>query len=206
MSYLLANRKAVVCEAAAPSEIDADLRDAVLGVPYDALVDACASLVRDAAAREALEHAGWAAFRHARRGRHPVSRSDGAADLVGTDHACRRAQRARPLSRSAGAMPDQPDLRRCAVRLLVRRPVQSRSTPPRPGSAYTGADDDRRLPARQYPPAVCRDCRCRCAGGPDRNRCLARRCVHLHAWPAEGVQHQRSPRLGRRFLPGPAAA
>jgi hypothetical protein len=62
ISYLLANRKAVVCEAASPSEVDADLRDGVLGVPYERLVEACLALVRDEAARHRLEQAGWAAF------------------------------------------------------------------------------------------------------------------------------------------------
>ena len=62
VSYLLANRKAVVCEAASPSEIDADLRDAVRGVPYDRLVAACVDLIRDETARRQLEADGFAAF------------------------------------------------------------------------------------------------------------------------------------------------
>jgi len=62
VAWLLANRKAVVCEANAPSEIDADLRDAVLGVPYTGLVDACRLLVHDEIARRRLEQAGWDAF------------------------------------------------------------------------------------------------------------------------------------------------
>ncbi len=61
-AWLLANRKAVVCEANAPIDIAADLRGAVRGVPYTQLVDACRALVHDAAARVSLEQAGWAAF------------------------------------------------------------------------------------------------------------------------------------------------
>lgn len=59
VSYLLANRKAVVCEA---GEIDADLSGGVVAVPYDCLVDACYALVHDAVARERLETEGFRAF------------------------------------------------------------------------------------------------------------------------------------------------
>ncbi len=62
IAWLLANRKAVVCEANAASDVDADLRNGVLGVPYTRLVDACRLLVQDDAARHRLEQAGWAAF------------------------------------------------------------------------------------------------------------------------------------------------
>ena len=62
VSYLLANRAAVVCEAVSTEEIDADLRGAVYAAPYDSLVDACASLVRDEPARRRLVEAGFAAF------------------------------------------------------------------------------------------------------------------------------------------------
>ncbi len=62
IGWLLANRKAVVCEANAPTDVDADLRDAVLGVPYAQLVEACRTLVRDDVARHRLEQTGWAAF------------------------------------------------------------------------------------------------------------------------------------------------
>jgi O-methyltransferase/8-demethyl-8-(2,3-dimethoxy-alpha-L-rhamnosyl)tetracenomycin-C 4'-O-methyltransferase len=63
VAHLLANRKAVVCEAATPDAIDGDLRHAVRGVPYAGLVDACRALVHDAVARGVLEAAGWEAFR-----------------------------------------------------------------------------------------------------------------------------------------------
>ena len=62
ISYLLANRKAVVCEADSPFEVDADLRDGLRAVPYDALVEACRALVRDEEGRGRLEEAGLAAF------------------------------------------------------------------------------------------------------------------------------------------------
>lgn len=62
LSYLLANRKAVVCEAASPDDVDADLRDGLALSPYDRLVDACIALVRDETARRRLENAGFAAF------------------------------------------------------------------------------------------------------------------------------------------------
>lgn len=62
VSYLLANRKAVVCEAASPTDIEADLRDAVCGVPYDRLVDACRELMRDEETRHRLEEVGFATF------------------------------------------------------------------------------------------------------------------------------------------------
>ena len=62
LSYLLANRKAVVCEAASPDEVDSDLRDGLLIAPYEHLVDACAALLRDEPARRRLEDAGFAAF------------------------------------------------------------------------------------------------------------------------------------------------
>ncbi len=63
VSYLLTNRKAVVCEADDPSEIEPDLRDAVLGVPYDQLGEACLHLLQDDLARDHLAARGHAAFR-----------------------------------------------------------------------------------------------------------------------------------------------
>ena len=59
VSYLLANRKAVVCET---GEIEADLGNGVVALPYDRLVDACYALVHDGAARERLEAEGFRAF------------------------------------------------------------------------------------------------------------------------------------------------
>jgi len=63
ISYLMANRKAVVCEAATPEDIDADLREGLCGAPYDKLTDTCIALLADEAARRHLELAGWEAFR-----------------------------------------------------------------------------------------------------------------------------------------------
>jgi hypothetical protein len=60
VSYLLANRKAVVTECHAGTEIDADMQDAVVPAPYDRLVDACVELVGDSRLREALEQRGFA--------------------------------------------------------------------------------------------------------------------------------------------------
>ena len=54
VAYLLTNGKAVVAEAGPDTDIEADLRETVCGVPYDGLVDACVELVRDEARRAAL--------------------------------------------------------------------------------------------------------------------------------------------------------
>jgi SAM-dependent methyltransferase len=59
VSYLLANHKAVVAECGTDTEIDPDMRDAVLAVPYTGLAHACLALVRDAQARMRLEQAGF---------------------------------------------------------------------------------------------------------------------------------------------------
>jgi hypothetical protein len=55
VSYLLANRKAVVSECHDGTEIDPDMVDAVRLAPYEQLVDACVDLVNDGPARLALE-------------------------------------------------------------------------------------------------------------------------------------------------------
>ncbi|HEY5799443.1 MAG TPA: hypothetical protein VIT92_04445 [Burkholderiaceae bacterium] len=60
VSYLLANRKAVVAEVGADTVIDDAFRDAVAGVPYEALIDTCCKLVADDGARAALEQRGHA--------------------------------------------------------------------------------------------------------------------------------------------------
>lgn len=62
-SLLLANRKAVVCECNAGTEIDDDLRPAMRAVPYEHLATACMTLVRDEAARLALESSAYEIFR-----------------------------------------------------------------------------------------------------------------------------------------------
>lgn len=63
VSYLLANGKAVVCEATTPDDVEPDLRDAVLATPYDRLVEACQGLLRNESARRALQARGQAIFR-----------------------------------------------------------------------------------------------------------------------------------------------
>jgi hypothetical protein len=62
ISYLLANRKAVVTELDDETEIEPDLRDAVAGVPYDRLVAECCRLVAEANERQILEDRGFAIF------------------------------------------------------------------------------------------------------------------------------------------------
>lgn len=64
VAWLIANRKAVVAEVDADTDIDDDLRHAVAGVPYDALVDRCVALVRDEPARRELAERGAAALAH----------------------------------------------------------------------------------------------------------------------------------------------
>jgi len=59
VSYLLANRVAVVSEVNAATAMDPDLRDAVAGAPYAALADTCAALVADDRARAALAERGF---------------------------------------------------------------------------------------------------------------------------------------------------
>ncbi|WP_447773247.1 glycosyltransferase family A protein [Variovorax boronicumulans] len=58
LSILLRHRKAVVCELYPDSEVDPAFRDAVVGVPYDQLVDTVVALVADAPRRAQLEHDG----------------------------------------------------------------------------------------------------------------------------------------------------
>jgi hypothetical protein len=62
ISYLLANRKAVVTELDEMTEFDADLRDAVAGVPYDRIIEECRRLLADDAARQDLEDRGFRRF------------------------------------------------------------------------------------------------------------------------------------------------
>lgn len=62
VSYLLNNRKAVVAEAGPDTEIEDELRRALLGVRYDQLVAACRVLVGDDARRHQVEQAGWTVF------------------------------------------------------------------------------------------------------------------------------------------------
>jgi hypothetical protein len=62
VSYLLANRKCVVCEIGEDPLIEAPLRDGLALVPYDLLVDTCLDLLQDDAKRRAIGAAGFAAF------------------------------------------------------------------------------------------------------------------------------------------------
>jgi len=71
-SHLLANRRAVVSECDADTEIDDDLREALVAVPYDKLVETCIALVRDEAGRTAAAQRGFEIF----------SRRDQAAELA----------------------------------------------------------------------------------------------------------------------------
>jgi hypothetical protein len=62
ISYLLANRKAVVTEMDPETEAEPDIAKAVTGVPYDRLVAECRRLVADADERQDLEDRGYAIF------------------------------------------------------------------------------------------------------------------------------------------------
>ena len=53
-AYLFSNAKAVIAECGADTSVDPDLREAICGVPYDGLVDACVELLREPVKRLAL--------------------------------------------------------------------------------------------------------------------------------------------------------
>jgi hypothetical protein len=59
VSYLLANRKAVVAERHSGTEVDADVAAAVKLAPYEELAAACAEVVADGGQRRALEAGGF---------------------------------------------------------------------------------------------------------------------------------------------------
>ena len=61
-SYLLANSKAVVSECGPKTEMDDDLRQAMIAVPYADLISNCVALVRDEARRQALEGRAFEIF------------------------------------------------------------------------------------------------------------------------------------------------
>jgi len=61
-SYLLANRKAVVTECNADTEIDPEYRDAMCAAPYDELVQRCIELIQNPIARFALQDRGLGIF------------------------------------------------------------------------------------------------------------------------------------------------
>lgn len=58
LSILFRQRKAVVCELYPDSEIQPSLRQAVVGAPYDGLIDAVLDLLADPVRRAALERSG----------------------------------------------------------------------------------------------------------------------------------------------------
>lgn len=62
VSYLLANKKAVVSEIGPNTHVDAALQGALSLVPFEDLVTTCVALVKDDAGRAELETAGFAAF------------------------------------------------------------------------------------------------------------------------------------------------
>ncbi len=53
-AYLFTNEKAVVAECDSDTSVEPDLREAVCGVPYERLVEACVELVREPEKRRAL--------------------------------------------------------------------------------------------------------------------------------------------------------
>ncbi len=61
-SFLLANSKAVVTECGARTEIEEDIRSAMVAVPYEELVRSCVALVRDEGQRRALERRAFEIF------------------------------------------------------------------------------------------------------------------------------------------------
>ena len=62
VSYLLANSKAVVSECGDGTEMDGELREAVVAVEYDEIVDACARLISDDKSRKEIEKRGFSIF------------------------------------------------------------------------------------------------------------------------------------------------
>ncbi len=62
VSYLLANRRAVVAECGRDTEIEDDLRPAIRAASYGDLVDACVELVNDATTRAQLAERGHRIF------------------------------------------------------------------------------------------------------------------------------------------------
>jgi hypothetical protein len=61
-SYLLANGKAVVSECGADTEIEDDIREALVAVPYQNIVESCVALINDEPRRQALEKKGFEIF------------------------------------------------------------------------------------------------------------------------------------------------
>ncbi|HEY1720580.1 MAG TPA: hypothetical protein VGG27_04995 [Magnetospirillaceae bacterium] len=61
-SYLLANRKVVVSECNSTTDIEEDIRRAVVAVPYDRIVPTCLDLIRSARRRQEREELGYTLF------------------------------------------------------------------------------------------------------------------------------------------------
>ena len=59
VSYLLANKKAVVSELSNDTDIEPDIKQAIHGVTYDDIPDACSELLADKKKRRALERRGF---------------------------------------------------------------------------------------------------------------------------------------------------
>ena len=62
ISYLLNNKKAVVSEVGKDTEIDQDLREAIIAADYDELVGACIRIVHDEVLRVKMEEKGYEIF------------------------------------------------------------------------------------------------------------------------------------------------
>jgi SAM-dependent methyltransferase len=62
VSYLLANSKAVVTECSSDAEMEEGVSDAVLGLPYDRLVEGCRAVLESDTERQALETRGFQWF------------------------------------------------------------------------------------------------------------------------------------------------
>ncbi len=61
-SYLLANSKAIVSECGPDTEIEDDIREAMMAVPYKDIVASCVALIRDEPRRLALEKKAFEIF------------------------------------------------------------------------------------------------------------------------------------------------
>jgi hypothetical protein len=61
-SYLLANGKAVVSECGPDTEIEDDIRDALVAVPYKDIVENCVALIGDEPRRQAMEKKAFEIF------------------------------------------------------------------------------------------------------------------------------------------------
>jgi len=81
-SYLLANGKAVVTECGPRTEIDEDIRQAMLAVPYSDLIRSCVALVGDGPRRQALERRAFEIF--SRRDQTKILRETIAATVIPT--------------------------------------------------------------------------------------------------------------------------